>query len=87
VPALRAFARRWRAKEAGIEPLVIERDAYRQARPLCRLDSFRRPAHVSQRAKGITDSPELFAGDIQHKAKGEADQSIVEVVRACVQDR
>jgi len=33
-----------------------------------------------QRAKGITDSPELFAGDIQHKAKGEADQSIVEVV-------
>ena len=33
-----------------------------------------------QRAKGIVDSPQLFAADIQRKAKGEADVAVVDAV-------
>ena len=35
-----------------------------------------------QRDKGIPDSPDLFAADIQRKAKGEADRAVVETVAA-----
>jgi fumarate reductase flavoprotein subunit len=35
-----------------------------------------------QREKGIADSPAVFAADIQRKAKGEGDRSVVDVVAA-----
>src|SRR5262245_5854717 len=33
-----------------------------------------------QRAKGINDSPQLFADDIQHKAKGQSNPTVVDAV-------
>ena len=33
-----------------------------------------------QRAKGIHDSPQLFAADIERKAKGEADPAVVNAI-------
>jgi flavocytochrome c len=68
------------AKEAGIDPLVIERDAVPAGSTALSAGLVPAAGTRFQRAKGIADSPELFAADIQRKAKGEADQSIVETV-------
>jgi fumarate reductase flavoprotein subunit len=68
------------AKEAGIEPLVVERDA--QPSGSTSLSAGLIPAAGTrfQRAKGIADSPQAFADDIKHKANNEADPIIVNVV-------
>ncbi|MGZ5874055.1 MAG: FAD-dependent oxidoreductase, partial [Bradyrhizobium sp.] len=68
------------AREAGAEPLVIERDA--QPAGSTSLSAGLIPAAGTsfQRAKGITDSPQLFAADIQRKAKNEADPAVVAAV-------
>jgi fumarate reductase flavoprotein subunit len=68
------------AREAGAEPLVIERDA--QPAGSTSLSAGLIPAAGTsfQRAKGITDSPQLFAADIQRKAKNEADPEVVAAV-------
>ena len=68
------------AREAGIEALVIERDAVPAGSTALSAGLIPAAGTRFQRAKGIADSPELFAADIQRKAKGEADQSIVDVV-------
>jgi fumarate reductase flavoprotein subunit len=68
------------AKEAGAEPLVIERDA--QPTGSTSLSAGLIPAAGTrfQRAKGIADSPQAFAADIRRKANNEADPAIVDVV-------
>ena len=68
------------AKEAGVEPLVIERDA--QPSGSTSLSAGLIPAAGTrfQRAKGIADSPQAFAADIRRKANNEADPAIVEAV-------
>ena len=65
------------AKEAGAEPWVIERDA--QPAGSTSLSAGLIPAAGTrfQQAKGIVDSPQLFAADIQHKAKHEPDAALV----------
>jgi fumarate reductase flavoprotein subunit len=68
------------AKEAGIEPLVIERDAVPAGSTALSAGLIPAAGTRFQRAKGIADSPELFAADIQHKAMGEADEPVVNVV-------
>src|SRR5450755_74897 len=68
------------ATEAGIEVLVIERDAVPAGSTALSAGLIPAAGTRFQRAKGIADSPELFGADIQRKAKGEADQSIVEAV-------
>src|ERR1700693_4752594 len=68
------------ATEAGIEALVIERDAVPAGSTALSAGLIPAAGTRFQRAKGIADSPELFAADIQRKAKSEADQSIVEAV-------
>src|SRR5664279_1815461 len=68
------------AKEAGIDAIVIERDAVPAGSTALSAGLIPAAGTRFQRAKGIADSPELFAADIQRKAKGEADQSIVDVV-------
>ena len=68
------------ATEAGAEPLVIERAA--QPAGSTSLSAGLIPAAGTrfQRAKGIEDSPELFAADIQKKADNETDAAIVTAV-------
>src|SRR5665647_1608851 len=68
------------AKEAGLDAVLIERDAVPAGSTALSAGLIPAAGTRFQRAKGIADSPELFAADIQRKAKGKADQSIVEVV-------
>jgi fumarate reductase flavoprotein subunit len=65
------------ASEAGIEPVVIERDAV--PRGSTALSAGLIPAADTrfQRARDIADSAELFAEDIARKAHGEADGKLV----------
>ena len=68
------------ATEAGAEPLVVERDA--QPLGSTSLSAGLIPAAGTrfQRAKGIADSPQLFADDIQRKAKNQNDAAVVTAV-------
>jgi len=68
------------ANEAGVDALVIERDAVPAGSTALSAGLIPAAGTRFQRAKGIADNPQLFAADIQRKAKGEADQSIVEAV-------
>lgn len=68
------------AQEAGIEPLVIERDAVPAGSTALSAGLIPAAATRFQRAKGIIDSPELFAADILRKAKGDADAAVVDAV-------
>src|SRR5580692_8346230 len=68
------------AKEAGVEVLVIERDAVPAGSTALSAGLIPAAATRLQRAKGIVDSPQLFAADIQRKAKGEADAAVVDAV-------
>jgi fumarate reductase flavoprotein subunit len=68
------------AKEAGIAPLVIERDTVPGGSTALSAGLIPAAATRFQRAKGIVDSPQLFAADIQRKAKGEADAAVVDAV-------
>jgi fumarate reductase flavoprotein subunit len=68
------------AKEAGIDPLVVERDE--QPSGSTSLSAGLIPAAGTrfQRGKAIADSAHAFAIDIQRKANNEADPAIVEAV-------
>ena len=68
------------AKEAGIDPVVIERDAVPSGSTALSAGLIPAAGTRFQRAKGIADSPELFAADIQRKAHGQADPAVVEAV-------
>jgi fumarate reductase flavoprotein subunit len=68
------------AKEAGVEPLVIERDKVPSGSTALSAGLIPAAGTRFQHAKGIVDSPQLFAADIQGKAHGEADQAIVDTV-------
>jgi fumarate reductase flavoprotein subunit len=68
------------AKEAGIEPWVIERDAVPAGSTALSAGLIPAAGTRFQRAKGIIDSPQLFAADIARKAKGEADAGVVDAV-------
>src|SRR5579864_7477502 len=68
------------AKEAGVEPLVIERDAVPGGSTALSAGLIPAAATRFQRAKGIVDSSQLFAADIARKAKGEADAIVVDAV-------
>ena len=65
------------ASEQGAEVLVLERDS--KPSGSTSLSSGFIPASGThwQKGKGIEDDPELFAKDIQQKAKGKADEALV----------
>ena len=65
------------AKEAGIDPVLIERDAVPAGSTALSAGLIPAAGTRFQRAKGIADDPQLFAADIQHKAHGEADAVVV----------
>jgi len=68
------------AREAGVDVVIVERDSAPQGSTA--LSSGMVPAAGTklQRAKGVDDSPALFARDIQDKAKGQADETAVAAV-------
>ena len=68
------------ASEAGIEPVVIERDAVPAGSTALSAGLIPAAGTRFQRARGIADSAELFAADIARKAHGEADAKLVRAV-------
>lgn len=68
------------AKEAGIDAVVLERDDVPTGSTALSAGLIPAAGTRFQRDKGIADSPDLFAADIQRKAKGEADRAVVETV-------
>ena len=68
------------AKEAGVDPVLIERDAVPAGSTALSAGLIPAAGTRFQRAKGIADDPQLFAADIQRKAHGEADAAVVEAV-------
>ncbi|HEY6024058.1 MAG TPA: FAD-dependent oxidoreductase [Pseudolabrys sp.] len=68
------------AKEAGADVVVVERDAVPSGSTALSAGLIPAAGTRFQRAKGIEDSPQLFAADIQHKANGEADPAVVDAV-------
>jgi fumarate reductase flavoprotein subunit len=68
------------AKEGGLEPLVIERDAVPSGSTALSAGLIPAAGTRFQRNKNIDDSPAGFAADIQRKAHDEADQVVVNAV-------
>lgn len=68
------------AKEAGVEAVLIERDAVPSGSTAVSAGLIPAAGTRFQRDKGIVDNAELFAADLQRKAHGESDPAIVEVV-------
>jgi fumarate reductase flavoprotein subunit len=68
------------AKESGLDVLIVERDAVPAGSTALSAGLIPAAGTRFQRAKGITDSPHLFATDIHRKSKGEADPAVVDAV-------
>jgi len=68
------------AKEAGVDPIVIERDPLPSGSTALSAGLIPAAGTRFQRARGIDDSPELFAADIARKAHDESDAAIVAAV-------
>jgi fumarate reductase flavoprotein subunit len=68
------------ASEAGIEPVLIERDAVPSGSTALSAGLIPAAGTRFQRERGITDTPELFARDIARKAHNEADAKLVQAV-------
>ena len=61
------------AKENGAEVLVLERDSSALGTTAMSTGLIPGPGSTFQKAKGIEDSPEIFAADIMAKTHGETD--------------
>jgi fumarate reductase flavoprotein subunit len=70
------------ANEAGAEVAILERDPLPRGSTALSAGLIPAAGTRFQRACGIVDTPELFAGDILKKAHGEADRAIVDLVAA-----
>ncbi len=66
------------ARDAGVDVLVVERDGQPMGTTAMSTGLIPAAGSAIQRAKGIEDSPELFASDISTKAKGKVDTALVE---------
>ena len=68
------------AKEAGVEAVVIERDAVPSGSTALSAGLVPAAGTRFQRAKGIADGADRLAADIQRKAHGEAPAALVETI-------
>jgi flavocytochrome c len=68
------------AKEAGVDAVVIERDAVPSGSTALSAGLIPAAGTRFQRAKAVADTPERFAADIQRKAHGEAPEALVEII-------
>ena len=66
------------AHEAGAEVAILERDPLPRGSTALSAGLIPAAGTRFQKALGIADTAELFAGDVQHKAHGEADAAIVD---------
>jgi len=71
-------------RAAGVEPLVIERDAVPRGSTSLSAGLIPAPGTRFQRARGIADDAAIFAADIQRKAHGQADAATAALVAATV---
>jgi len=67
-------------REAGVDVVIVERDSAPQGSTALSSGMIPAAGTKLQRAKGVDDSPALFARDIQDKAKGQADKTAVSAV-------
>jgi fumarate reductase flavoprotein subunit len=70
------------AKEAGGDVVVLERDASPAGSTALSAGLIPAAGTKFQRAKGISDNPQMFAADVERKANGEADPAVVNAVAA-----
>ncbi len=68
------------AKEAGVDAVVIERDAVPSGSTALSAGLIPAAGTRFQRGKGVADSPDWLAADIQRKAHGQAPAALVETV-------
>jgi fumarate reductase flavoprotein subunit len=68
------------ASEAGVEPVVIERDAVPSGSTALSAGLIPAAGTRFQAARGIADTAATFAADIARKAHGEADAKLVQAV-------
>jgi fumarate reductase flavoprotein subunit len=68
------------AREAGVDPVVIERDAVPSGSTALSAGLIPAAGTRFQREKDVDDSPAQFAADIRRKAHDEADPEVVEAV-------
>jgi fumarate reductase flavoprotein subunit len=68
------------AKEAGVNAVVIERDAVPSGSTALSAGLVPAAGTRLQRGKGVADNPARLAADIQRKAHGEAPAALVETV-------
>lgn len=65
------------ARERGIDVLILERDSAPSGSTALSSGFVPAGGTAQQKARGIDDSPERFAADIQAKARGRADVTLV----------
>lgn len=70
------------ARDAGAQVVVFERDAMPSGSTALSSGMVPAAGTTMQRARGVVDSPELMAADIQRKAKDRNDRAIVDAVCA-----
>src|SRR5262252_2395823 len=68
------------AKEAGVDAVVIERDAVPSGSTALSAGLIPAAGTSFQRSKGIADDPDRLAADIARKAHGGATPALVEAV-------
>ena len=68
------------AQEKGQSVLVVERDVIPRGSTALSAGLIPAAGTKFQHEAGITDSPEIFAADIQHKANNENDRAIVDLL-------
>lgn len=68
------------AAEAGAEPVVVERDAVPRGSTALSAGLIPAAGTRWQRDAGIADDADRFAADIRRKAKGEADEAVLDAV-------
>ncbi|HYM48214.1 MAG TPA: FAD-dependent oxidoreductase [Burkholderiaceae bacterium] len=68
------------ARSAGADVLVLERDTAPSGASACSSGMVPAAGTAEQKARGIADTPQRFADDIQAKANGCADASLVEAL-------
>jgi fumarate reductase flavoprotein subunit len=69
---------------AGVEPLLIERDAVPRGSTSLSAGLIPAPGTRFQRERGIADDPAIFAADIQRKAHGQADAATAALVAGAI---
>lgn len=68
------------ANEAGAEAVVLERDPVPSGSTALSSGMIPAAGTALQKAKGIDDSPAIFAADLMAKSKGKADKRLVDLV-------